>query len=239
MQFTQELTVGEVAAAEPASIRVFESLGIDYCCGGKRGLADACLRIGITVDDLIARIAEAEQNTHAPAAALWASAPLETIVRHIVERHHAYIRREAPRIQGLLEKVIARHGYAHPEITQIRDLFATATQELLAHMMREEQVLFPYIARIEEAANAGQRLPRALFGSVATPIARMMAEHDDAGTLFSEMSRLSRGYAPPEGVCPTFRALYQALAEFERDLHEHVHLENNILFPRALVLERG
>ncbi len=233
MQFTQERTVGEIAAAEPASIRVFESLGIDYCCGGKRGLAEACSRAGVSVGDVIDRIAEAERNAHAPAPAAWANAPLEALIRHVVERHHAYIRTEAPRIQGLLEKVISRHGNAHPEIAQIRDLFTAAAQELFTHMLKEEQVLFPYIARM------CQPQPAPFFGSVARPIAQMMAEHDDAGALFSQMNQLSGGYAPPQGACPKFRALYQALAEFELDLHEHVHLENNVLFPRALVLERG
>jgi regulator of cell morphogenesis and NO signaling len=239
MQLTQELTVGQIAAAEPASVRVFESLGIDYCCGGKRGLADACSRIGVSVDEVIARIAEAGQTIHAYTPTLWAEAPLTTLIRHIVERHHAYIRAETPRIQMLLEKVITRHGAAHPEIAQIRDLFTAAAQELSTHMLKEEQVLFPYIARMEQAANAGQPLPPAFFGSVARPIARMIADHDDAGDLLSEMNRLAGGYTPPTDGCATFRALYQALAGFEIDLHEHVHLENNILFPRALALERG
>jgi regulator of cell morphogenesis and NO signaling len=238
MQITQEKTVGEIAAAEPASVRVFESLGIDYCCGGKRGLAEACSRIGVSVEDVMKRIAEAERDAHATAAPTWAGVSLNAIIRHIVERHHAYIRTEGPRINGLLEKVIARHGNTHPEVAQIRDLFLAATQELSIHMLKEEQVLFPYVVRMEEAVNAGQPLPPAFFGSVSMPIAHMVADHDDAGALFSKMNQLSGAYAPPEGACATFRALYQALAEFERDLHEHVHLENNVLFPRALAFER-
>ena len=239
MQLTKENTVGEIAAAEPASMRVFEALGIDYCCGGKRDLADACSRAGVSVEDVMARIAEAEQSVHAFTPTLWAEAPLTELIRHIVERHHAYVRTEAPRIQALLEKVIARHGATHPEVAQIRDLFTAAAEELTIHMLKEEQVLFPYIARVEQAANAGQPRPPAFFGSVANPIAHMMADHDDAGALFARMNELAGGYAPPDGGCATFRALYQALAGFELDLHEHVHLENNILFPRALVLERG
>ena len=237
MQLTKEVTVGEIAAAEPASVRVFEALGIDYCCGGKRGLADACSRIGISADEVMARIAQAGQTVHAFRPTLWAEAPLSALIRHIIERHHGYIRAETPRIQTLLEKVITRHGAAHPEVAQIRDLFTAAAQELSTHTMKEEQVLFPYIARMEEAANAGQPQPPAFFGSVARPIARMMTDHDDAGDLLAQMNQLAGGYTPPPDACATFRALYQALAGFEIDLHEHVHLENNILFPRALALE--
>jgi regulator of cell morphogenesis and NO signaling len=239
MQLTKQITVGEIAAAEPASMRVFEALGIDYCCGGKRDLAEACSRAGVSVENVMARIAEAGRSVHAFAPSVWAEAPLTELIRHIVERHHAYVRAEAPRIQGLLGKVIARHGVAHPEVAQVRDLFNAAAEELIIHMLKEEQVLFPYIARMEQAANTGQPRPPAFFGSVANPIAHMMADHDDAGALLARMNELTGGYAPPKGGCATFRALYQALARFELDLHEHVHLENNILFPRALVFERG
>jgi regulator of cell morphogenesis and NO signaling len=239
MQLTKQITVGEIAAAEPASMRVFEALGIDYCCGGKRDLAEACSRAGVSVENVMARIAEAGRSVHAFTPSVWAEAPLTELIRHIVERHHAYVRAEAPRIQGLLGKVIARHGVAHPEVAQVRDLFNAAAEELIIHMLKEEQVLFPYIARMEQAANTGQPRPPAFFGSVANPIAHMMADHDDAGALLARMNELTGGYAPPKGGCATFRALYQALARFELDLHEHVHLENNILFPRALVFERG
>jgi regulator of cell morphogenesis and NO signaling len=239
MRITQDVTVGEIAAAEPSSIRVFESLGIDYCCGGKRGLADACSRIGISVDDAISRITQAERDAHAPALPAWAQARLSAIIRHIVEHHHAYIRSEAPRISALLEKVVARHGGTHPEMAEIQDLFLAAIQELVTHALKEEQVLFPHIIRMEEAAAAGQPLPPAFFGSISMPIARMLADHDDAGALFARMNQFAGGYVPPEGACATFRALYHGLHEFERDLHEHVHLENNVLFPRAIALERG
>ena len=239
MQLTRETTVGEIAAAEPASMRVFEALGIDYCCGGKRALADACSRAGVSVDEVKARIAQAGRTVHAFTPTRWAESQLSDLIDHIAERHHAFVRSEAARIEVLLEKVIARHGAAHPEIAQIRDLFAAACEELMTHMMKEEHVLFPYIARMEQAANAGEPRPPAFFGSIEAPIAQMVADHDDAGALLAKMNQLAGGYAPPEDACATFRALYQALARFELDLHEHVHLENNILFPRALVFERG
>jgi regulator of cell morphogenesis and NO signaling len=191
------------------------------------------------VDDVIGRITEAEKNAHAPAPPAWADVPLSAIIRHIVERHHAYIRTEGVRINGLFEKVVARHGQTHAEVAEIRDLFFAAKQELTTHMLKEEQILFPHIVRMEEAVNARQPLPAAFFGSVSAPITRLVADHDDAGALFARVNQLAGGYVPPEGACFTFRALYSALAEFERDLHEHVHIENNALFPRAMAIERG
>lgn len=176
MHITQELTVGEIAAAEPSSIRVFESLGIDYCCGGKRGLTDACSRIGVPVEDVISRITQAERDANTPTPPEWAQTRLADIIRHIVEHHHAYIRNETPRITGLLAKVVARHGETHPHVAEIQDLFIATSQELITHALKEEQVLFPHIVRMEQAINAGQPLPPAFFGSVSMPIAHMVAD---------------------------------------------------------------
>ncbi len=158
---------------------------------------------------------------------------------HIVGEHHGYVRRETPRIAALLIKVVAKHGPAHPEVTEIEPLFVAIGQELSIHMMKEEQVLFPYVERMEQAVLAGETAPAAFFGTVKRPIANMVAEHDDAGALLSRIRALSNEFAAPAGACPTFVALYRALEEFERDLHHHVHLENNILFPRAIEMEQA
>ena len=235
MQTTCERTISEIAAAKPSSIRGFESLGIDYCCVGKRSLADACTRAGLSLDRTLALLEEADA---APTAERdWADAPLPELGTHIVEAHHSYVRREIPRIDSLLAKVVNRHGCNHSEVLQIQPLFSALGQELTAHMMKEELVLFLYITRMA-AGSAGFR-ENCCFGTVANPIANMVAEHEDAGALLVEMRRLSSNYQVPEDGCPTFRALYQAIEEFERDLHQHIHLENNILFPRAIAMERG
>jgi len=139
----------------------------------------------------------------------------------------------------LLTKVLAKHGRTHPEIVQIDELFSAISQELSTHMLKEEQVLFPYVERMEAALLAGQPVPAAFFGTVQRPIANMVAEHDDAGALLARIRSLSNGYTAPQGACPTFVGLYQGLEEFERDLHHHVHLENNILFPRAVEMEQA
>ena len=138
----------------------------------------------------------------------------------------------------MLDKVVSRHGQEHPELASIRDLFGALTQELSAHMLKEENILFPYFEQMESAISRGADPPPAVFSSVETPISRMLADHDDAGELLAQMRGLSSGYRVPDSACPTHRALYHGLEEFERDLHHHVHLENNILFPRALHMEQ-
>jgi len=238
MQMTTEKTVREIALENPSSIRVFETLGIDYCCGGKRSLSDACSRADIDVDKALALLDQADRKSQAGQTGEWVDRPLNELMAHIVENHHGFVRRETPRIAGLLAKVFAKHGPTHPEIAQIENLFFSMSQELSTHMLKEEQVLFPHIERLEKAAQTGAPAPQAFFGSVTRPIANMAAEHDDAGAILAQLRELSNGYTAPAGACPTFVGLYSGLEDFERDLHRHVHLENNILFPRAIELER-
>lgn len=232
-----EQTVGDIAIGNPSTIRVFENLGIDYCCGGKRTLSEACTRANVALESAIHLLDQAVQPHAANGAQLWNGARLSVLMNYIVDAHHGYVRRESPRISGLLAKVIGRHGYAHPEVGQIAQQFTALNQELSTHMMKEEIVLFPYVTKLEAHQVDGGPLPSACFDSVSHPIANMLADHDDAGAVLARMRELSDGYTPPEDACPTFRGLYQALVEFERDLHQHVHLENNILFPRAVALE--
>ena len=169
----------------------------------------------------------------------WAGASAGELIGHIVGRHHSYVRSESPRLITMFDKVVSRHGQDHPELASIRDLFSALTQELFAHMLKEENILFPYLEKMEAAVTRGEIPPPAVFGSVEMPISRMLADHDDAGELLAKMRVLSSGYRVPDSACPTYRALYHGLEEFERDLHQHVHLENNILFPRALHMEQG
>ncbi|MGZ6057454.1 MAG: iron-sulfur cluster repair di-iron protein [Isosphaeraceae bacterium] len=231
-------TVREIAIEHPATVRVFESLGIDYCCGGKRTLKDACERAGVPVERTLDLLAQIEEHTPSEAAN-WAGASAQELIRHIVGRHHSYVRSETPCLTTMFDKVVSRHGQDHPELASIRDLFSALTQELFAHMLKEENVLFPYLEKLDAAVTRGEIPPPAVFGSVELPISRMLADHDDAGELLAKMRVLSSGYSAPESACPTYRALYHGLEEFERDLHQHVHLENNILFPRALHMEQG
>ncbi len=239
MQTISEKTVREIALQNPSSIRVFESLGIDYCCGGKRLLSDACSTANVDFERVVELLESAKLDIQAPDTGWWKAEPLAELIAHIVAKHHGYVRRETPRIQGLMTKVLGKHGPAHPEIAQINELFSAMSQELSTHMLKEEQVLFPYVERMEAALLAGRPAPVAFFGTVNRPIANMVAEHDDAGALLSKIRSLSNGYTAPRGACPTFLGLYQGLEAFVRDLHHHVHLENNILFPRAIEMEQS
>ena len=202
-------------------------------------MRDACLSANISFDRVVELLEGASKASAGAENETWNSASLEALIDHIVQKHHGYVRQELPRLDMLLAKVVGKHGSAHPELSGIKHLFASIALELTTHMLKEEQVLFPYIERMEDAFLQHQPLPPAFFGTVERPIANMVADHDDAGTALAEMRKLSNGYTLPQGACPTFGALYQGLQEFELDLHQHIHLENNILFPRAIEIERS
>ncbi len=239
MTLTTEKTVREIAIENPATVRVFESLGIDYCCGGRRSLGEACERANVPMAKVLELIETAGRDSDVPGQDKWAEASLTSLVEHIVTQHHGFVRQEVARLQPLLDKVNRKHGETHPELRSIQELFGALSQELTAHMFKEEQVLFPYIQKLEMASRGEGALPGACFGSVQMPIARMLAEHDDAGALLVQIRALTGDYQAPQDACPSYRGLYHGLDEFERDLHRHIHLENNILFPRAVELERA
>ncbi|HYL37668.1 MAG TPA: iron-sulfur cluster repair di-iron protein [Bryobacteraceae bacterium] len=236
MTLTTEKTVREIAIENPATVRVFESLGIDYCCGGRRPLSEACQHANVPLERALELIAAAKSKPSSEGE--WTGDRLAALTDHIVTRHHSFTRQELTRLEVLVEKVCSRHGNSHAELLSIQELLKAMSQELFAHMLKEEQVLFPYIERLECSADNGSPLPATCFGSVQMPIARMLAEHDDAGELLSQIRKLAGDFHAPEDACPSYRGLYAGLEEFERDLHRHIHLENNILFPRAVALER-
>jgi regulator of cell morphogenesis and NO signaling len=229
MQITPDTTVADIATAAPATIRVFQQHRIDFCCGGKVPLSQACAAKGLSTDRLLGELRTAtspdtvERN--------WSDAPLTALVEHIQERYHAHLREELPRLDAMLAKVVSRHGDHLPEILlPLQQTFIGLQLELLAHMLKEDRVLFPMIV----ALDAGQPLAAGeAAADLAAPIGVMEAEHAGAGAALARMRQLTGGYAPPEWACPTFRGLYFGLSQLEADMHLHVHLENNILFPRA------
>jgi regulator of cell morphogenesis and NO signaling len=239
MSISPETTVRDIAAEYPSTVRVFEKAGIDYCCGGARSLQEACDSGNLDVEELLARLQQAEAEALPADLRDWKAAKLSEVITQIVERHHEYVRSESPRIQALITKVISRHGDTQPHLDEVRKRFETLSHDMSTHMMKEEQVLFPYIARMEQAVSAGKPIPPPFFGTVQNPVRAMMNEHDDAGVLTKEIRDLTSGYTPPASACPTYRAMLTSLSDFEQDLHRHVHLENNILFPRAVKLEQG
>ncbi|MEP7365304.1 MAG: iron-sulfur cluster repair di-iron protein [Acidobacteriota bacterium] len=232
MTLNQTQTTREIAIQHPEAVPVFESLGIDYCCGGTRTLGEACERADVDWDHLV-ELLNAVDAPPERARTDWAARRLDALTGHIVDTHHAYVRESTPRIHHWLEKVVAKHGAAHPELRDIQGLFGALSEELAAHMLKEERILFPALDRLAQGRWQGN-----MAGNIEAPIQKMMAEHDDAGEALAKIRALTGNYQPPTNACPTYRALYHGLAEFERDLHQHVHLENNILFPAALDLER-
>jgi regulator of cell morphogenesis and NO signaling len=237
METVAATTVRDIAANSLAAIRVFEKLGIDYCCGGKRPLADVCREKGYDADVVQKQLDDA--IAQAPAAAGdWSAAPLTDLIRHIVDTHHAYLGRELPAIQSRLDKVYRVYNERYgPSLIGLPEVFGALRAELEVHMRKEEVILFPAIAAYEAAVSSGQSLPRVPFGSVVNPIAMMNDEHESAGEALANIRAITRNFEVPDYGCVTYRALMAGLEDLERDLHMHIHLENNILFVRAERLE--
>jgi regulator of cell morphogenesis and NO signaling len=230
------VTVREIAIQQPTSIRVFEKFGIDYCCGGRKPLAETCEAGNLPIENVLAEL-EAAATTSAPETVDWSKASLADLSKHVVSLHHEYVKKELPRLALLAQKVVARHGDTKAELPAIQKTLEQLSDELLQHLAKEEAVLFPYIVRLEIAVADGSSKPKSCFGTVSNPIAMMTQEHDAAGALMAGIRSLSHDFLLPEEACPTFHAFYDGLKEFEQDLHQHIHLENNILFPRAIDME--
>jgi regulator of cell morphogenesis and NO signaling len=236
---TTEKTVRELALENPAVTRVFEKLGIDYCCGGNRSLEQACREANLPMDQVLNSLAAAEPSIRTVQTDRdWQRKPLSDLIAHITSTHHSYTRTEIARLGPLFDKVCSVHAENHPELLQVRASFRGLAQELTMHMMKEEMVLFPYVVRMEDAVIQREPVLPPPFGSVKNPVSMMENEHDSAGKALRAMRHASGGYAPPPDACVSYDTLYKALAGFEADLHQHIHLENNILFPRAIAMEQ-
>jgi regulator of cell morphogenesis and NO signaling len=234
----QTKTVREVAIELPQATSVFEKLKIDYCCGGDQPLTAACATAGVDVDSLMKMIEQAgEPAADGNAKFDLQRASLSELIVYIVERHHTYTRDQMTRLEPLADKVIGAHGANHSELLAIRDLLRQLFDDLRPHMFKEEQILFPFIVELEQSVLQNRPAPFAPFGAVNNPIHMMMMEHDTAGDILRELRKLSGDYKPPADGCISYQTLYQALEAFEHDLHQHIHLENNILFPKAVALE--
>jgi regulator of cell morphogenesis and NO signaling len=239
MALNSSQSVREIVQQYPGAVPVFEAHGIDYCCGGGKSLEQACNTKKIPVDRVVSDLTEALVARPTVDDGQWMTSSLADLSKHIVERHHAHAKRELPRLAALSQKVETRHGHMYPELHQLRELVAALSGEMSTHMLKEEQILFPRIATIERTAQTGATLEPAFFGALINPIRHMMGDHDDTGHLFDSIRAITHDYKLPEDACMSFQALYHGLVDFERDTHRHIHLENNILFPRALDAEKG
>jgi len=230
-------TVAEIAAEMPRATCVFEAYGIDYCCGGDQTLEQACIKANVAPEVVERELAASAGESRSADTVDWRSVSPSQLIEHIVNFHHQYVRRSLGRLNQLFDQVMTAHGGTHRELPQLLRHFHALGDGLVQHMLKEEQMLFPYIMRLEDSKTQHRPAPPSPFGSVANPIRMMRLEHDNAGDEMKAMRKLTNDYAQPKTDCNSFRALYAALEEFERDLHQHVHLENNILFPEAESLE--
>lgn len=234
-------SVRQIVTENPDIIPVFQRYGIDFCCGGEKALTDACADAKVPPTMVLAAYADRQKLEVARTETRdWNAEPLTSLIDHICKTHHIVVRNESARIERLLSKVPEKHGEKHPELFEVREVFQALAAELAVHLMKEEQILFPYIVRLEEAQVAGEPAPpSSCFGSVENPIRMMEFEHSSAGEALRELRSITNGYQAPEDACDGFRSLYAALADFEKDLHMHIHKENNLLHPRALQAERS
>jgi regulator of cell morphogenesis and NO signaling len=233
--FDTTVTVGQLVAERPSRSRVFEKLGIDFCCGGKIPLEQACRDNQLDTHHVVALLDEADAAPDL--AADPAQMTLTELCDHIEQTHHAYLKAELPRLGAMTHKVAMVHGPNHPWAVELHRVLVAMSEELQSHMYKEERILFPWIRDLEANAVDPTKQCGGSGGTIANPITVMEHEHDSAGNALARMNKLSSGYTPPPGACNTFRAMLDGLAQLETDMHLHVHKENNILFPKALAME--
>ena len=234
MTITTSTLVADIATANPGTIKVFQRHRIDFCCGGRVPLGDVCEARWIAAPQLIGELEQALNATEPDVD--WTTASLASLASYIQARFHRPLEEEIPRLRAMVDKVVSRHGARLPRLAQLQATFAELQRELLDLMKKEDVVLFPAIVALEAGAAPGRS---AGWTWIDQPIGAMEAEHASAGAALERIAELTDGHVPPEDACPTFRGLYHGLAELEREMHVHVHLENHILFPRAAALARS
>jgi regulator of cell morphogenesis and NO signaling len=234
---TTTITLADLAATSLSAVRILEQHGLDYCCGGKQPFEEACHTKGLKPESIMREIDES--NVATVASRDWLTAPLDELVKHIVTTHHEYLKLDLPVLGHRMEKVASVHGARDPKVLpRMAEVFAALRAEMEVHMRKEETILFPFIEQYGRAEVQGSPMPPVPFGSIANPIAMMEREHGSAGAALGEIRGLTNDFELPDYACSTVRALYEGLQVLESDLHVHIHLENNILFPRAITLEK-
>lgn len=237
MKLNEDTVIGTLVAGDYRTATVFQSSGIDFCCNGNRTIREACEEKGIDSLPLLynlQRVLETESGREVD----YNSWRIDLLADYIEQRHHRYVESRIPEIKGFLSKIVRVHGSRHPELHEIELQFGYAAGELAMHMKKEELILFPFIRKMVKARETGEHVEVPHFVSVDNPIAMMMHEHDTEGERFRKIAALSYNYTSPPDGCNTYKVTYALLQEFEKDLHLHIHLENNILFPKAKMMER-
>ena len=236
MNITSETRIGELVAQDYRTALVFKKHKIDFCCQGGRTIKEACQKKDLLESEVLQEL----ENIYTAVAPInnFQDFKLDDLVDYIEDNHHLYVAQALPVIGQYLDKVCKVHGAHRPELFQINELFSESAEELSHHMMKEELVLFPFVKRMAQAQRDNEKLELPGYGSVENPIAMMKHEHNTEGERFRKIAELSNDYQPPAEACNTYRVVFALLKEFEEDLHKHIHLENNILFPKAIELEK-
>jgi len=243
MQILKSTILGDIVAENYQAAAVLEKYQLDFCCHGARSLAEACLAKNLDTDKVVQELqqtidGEGVQNSAEPGVPKglkdW---PLDLMADYVEKTHHRYVTRQTPVIEGYLNKIVQVHGDRHPELTEIREIFQQTAGELAMHMKKEELMLFPFIRKIATAAASGAKIAPPPFGSIENPVNAMLADHEAEGERSARIRALCNDYTPPADGCNTYKLTFQLLEAFEKDLHQHIHIENNILFPRAIQME--
>jgi regulator of cell morphogenesis and NO signaling len=231
-------TLGQIAAKDLRKAQIFKKYGLDFCCGGKKTVKEACAAKGLDVTKIEYELQQADQLASLSRPLPYNDWSLDFLCDYIVNTHHTYVRKNLPDIKAYANKVMTVHGSRHPELVRVNELVEAISAELTTHMMKEERILFPYIKTLVAAKNSGQPNQPSPFGTVQNPVNMMEMEHELVGNNLEEIRAITRNYTLPEDACASYSLLYRMLDEFEDDLHLHIHLENNILFPKAVELEK-
>ena len=237
MKIQSNQNIGELVAQDYRSAGVFKKYGIDFCCQGNRTINDACTEKLLDVEVVLNDLSEIG-NVSNSSGIDFKSWPLDLLADYIEKTHHRYVEDKSPELISYLDKICEVHGENHTELYEIKDLIQQTVGNLSQHMKKEELVLFPYIRKMEKAKRTGELLQKPSFGSIQNPINQMESEHSAEGDRFRSIETLSINYTPPEDACNTYRVTFAMLKEFQDDLHLHIHLENNILFPKSILLEK-
>lgn len=238
MKISPDTSVGEVVKQNFKTASIFQENNIDFCCGGNKLISEVCRNADLNSDQLIRKLESITEQTD-PDSQYINYLNLEELCSYIIKRHHSYVRESIPPLNKNLEKICQKHGAHHPELFKISELFSASSGDLIMHMQKEELMLFPFIKRLELSWKDKASVPKSLFGSVSKPISMMLADHQQEGDRFDQISMLSENYKVPENACITYELTLKQLHDFENDLHKHIHLENNILFPKAIELEKN
>lgn len=232
----QEKTIGQEVAENYRKADVFKKYGIDFCCGGKKTLSKVCRDKNLNYEEIKRELNQTESSTGMPSLEVqtW---DIGFLADYIVNTHHRYVKSALPVLSEYSAKIARVHGVEHPELVNIANLFTEAAEELTSHMLKEENVLFPYIKQLSASVTSGNARPFPAFGTVQNPINMMEHEHETVGEIFKTIRTLSDNYTPPADACNSYRVCFSKLEEFEQDLHRHIHLENNVLFPKSIEME--